>query len=160
MRTKTIVVDAMAARQGGGQTYLHNLFKYVPDAGHSVRVIAVVPHVDVFCGSDRVEYITPSFSAGNLAARLLWTKTRLPALLRSVRAAVLFCPGGSVAAFGNGLENRCHVSQHVAVRHQRTPTFPLRLHACSPGRPSIHSGKVVRKGEPGDLLVGVCAVCN
>ena len=102
MRTKTIVVDAMAARQGGGQTYLHNLFKYVPDAGHSVRVIAVVPPVDVFRGGDRVEYITPSFSAGNLPARLLWTKTRLPALLRSVRAAVLFCPGGSVAAFGNG----------------------------------------------------------
>ena len=103
MRTTTIVVDALAARQGGGQTYLRNLFEHAPEViGQSIRVIAVVPRVDAFCCSDRIEYVTPSFSPGNLAARLLWTRTRLPAFLKEVRAAVLFCPSGFVSAFGDG----------------------------------------------------------
>jgi glycosyltransferase involved in cell wall biosynthesis len=97
----TIVVDGLSALQGGGQTYLINLFRFLPPRLlDTMRVIAVIPtDDDVFRVNDRIEYVHSSFASGGLMRRMIWTRFRLPALLRQTQARVLFCPAGFVSTF-------------------------------------------------------------
>jgi glycosyltransferase involved in cell wall biosynthesis len=103
-KTKTIVVDGLSALRGGGQTYLVNLFRYLPQRfSESLRVIAIIPTPgDRFRVNDRLQYIQPSFPSHGLVTRVLWSKTILPKILRRTNADVLFCPAGFVSAFGRG----------------------------------------------------------
>jgi glycosyltransferase involved in cell wall biosynthesis len=98
----TIVINGLSALQGGGQTYLINLFRFLPDRFRdSLRIIAIVPAgADAFRGFDRIDYITSPFASTSVVNRLIWEKTKLPSLLRTVKADVLYCPGGFVSAFG------------------------------------------------------------
>lgn len=95
---KTVVVEGLSARLGGGQTYMRNLFEYYP--GYSdLRVVGIVPAPDrefFDCHPD-IELLAPELASRNIANRLLWNKLRLPALLGQLDASVLFCPGGFLA---------------------------------------------------------------
>ena len=101
---RSIVIDGLSALQGGGQTYLINLFRFLPERfSESLRVIAVIPESgDMFKVNDQIEYVQSSFASGGLVRRMIWSKFRLPALLRQTGARVLYCPGGFVSTFGRG----------------------------------------------------------
>jgi glycosyltransferase involved in cell wall biosynthesis len=104
LKGHTVVVDGLSALQGGGQTYLINLFRFLPERfSQSLRVIAVIPEDgDVFRVNDQIEYVQSSFASGGLVRRMIWSKLSLPALLRKTSAQVLYCPGGFVSTFGSG----------------------------------------------------------
>lgn len=92
-----ILVDALSARLGGGQTYLLNLLERAPDdAGLEILVLA--PEQLALPARANVRRLRPDWPTGNPLLRTLWEKTRLPRLLRRERIDVLFCPGGVVAA--------------------------------------------------------------
>lgn len=95
---KTIVVEGLSARLGGGQTYVRNLFQYYPGYP-DVRVVGVVPAGDrgFFDCNPKIELIAPELASRNIANRLIWNRARLPGLLRKLDARVLFCPGGFLA---------------------------------------------------------------
>jgi len=99
--TKTIVIDCLSALQGGGQTYLINLFRFLPNEFRdSVRVIAIIPcDADAIKINDQIEYIQPTFASRNIVCRLIWEKIMLASLLRQKRTDVLYCPGGFVSVF-------------------------------------------------------------
>ncbi|MDH3273567.1 MAG: glycosyltransferase family 4 protein [Gammaproteobacteria bacterium] len=102
MAQRCIVVEALSALQGGGQTYLRNLFAhYEPRTGE--RIFAIVPPQcrDGLNVNPAIELIAPSFPSGSLIRRQIWYKSSLPRLLRSVTANVLFCPGGFLAVRPN-----------------------------------------------------------
>jgi glycosyltransferase involved in cell wall biosynthesis len=101
-RQHTIVIDGLSALQGGGQTYLINLFRHFPDRlADSLNVVAIIPKGgSVFRVNDRIDYVDSPFASAGLLRRLIWSKVALPHLMASRNAGVLYCPGGFVSAFG------------------------------------------------------------
>jgi len=91
-----IVINALSAKLGGGQTYLRNLLTRLPmDAALDIRI---------FCPDDlqlpndpRIRRETASRLTSNPLLRALWEKVALPRFLAAENADILFCPGGVVA---------------------------------------------------------------
>jgi glycosyltransferase involved in cell wall biosynthesis len=100
-----IVVNAYSARQGGGQTYLLNLFAHLP-AGTNLEVLVFAPASLELPVHPQVRRVHASWPVTNPLARALWERWVLPGFLRRERADVLFCPGGVV---GTSVPARCKV---------------------------------------------------
>jgi glycosyltransferase involved in cell wall biosynthesis len=116
---KTIVVEALSALQGGGQTYLLQLLQNIPrDWAGKFRIIVILPFkfADRFPSRSPIEILTPKFPAHGLVQRVLWYWIRLPLLLKEVKADVLFCPGATLAT------RRLH-GVKCAVTHQNMLPF-------------------------------------
>lgn len=90
-----VLINALSARRGGGQTYLFNLLRHLdPAARLEVELLApasleLEPH-------PRVQRLPVDPRTEGLLFRSTWERARLPALLRERRADLLFCPGGVV----------------------------------------------------------------
>jgi hypothetical protein len=98
MAALCIVIEALSALQGGGQTYLGNLFEhYEPQEGE--RVVAIRPgrFAGIFTINPAIEVLTPEFPSGSVVHRLLWNRLAPPRLLRGLKADVLYCPGGTLS---------------------------------------------------------------
>ncbi len=90
-----IVVNALSARLGGGQTYLINLFKNMNDfKGDKIFILSPeslqIPH------HPKIEKINLKWPTENPLFRALWEKYCLPGLLKKLNTDVLFCPGGLI----------------------------------------------------------------
>lgn len=110
---KTIIIEALSALQGGGQTYLKNLFNFYPDYPDA-RVIALVParFRDELAVNPRIEFEAPNFASRGLIHRAIWNQSALPFFLQHTSANVLYCPGGLLATRSVG---RCRTA--VAFRN-------------------------------------------
>ena len=89
-----VVVDALAARTGGGLTYLRSLLPAALAADGELELTVVVSRPDVLSGlipQPRVTVVELP-SAERLARRLAWEQTGLDALCRAVDADLLFAP--------------------------------------------------------------------
>ncbi len=96
-----VLIDALSARQGGGQTYLLNLLtRLPPDA--TVHLLAP-PEVGDRVASERVRLLRPLKST-NALLRTAWEKLFLQRQAASVGASVLFFPGG---VLGSGAPPGC-----------------------------------------------------
>lgn len=95
---KTILIDGLSALQGGGQTYLKNLFDHLPDDA-DFKVVALLPdgYQGVFGGNSAIRIVSP-LASDNILMRGLWYWWRLKALVRLWHADVLYCPGGMLSA--------------------------------------------------------------
>ncbi len=91
-----IVINALSARQGGGQTYLKNLLAHLPEAA-DLDLLVYAPASLALPADPRVRRATPSWPTGNPLLRSVWEQLALPRILARVRADVLFCPGGLVS---------------------------------------------------------------
>lgn len=95
-------MNALSARQGGGQTYVTNVLSHLPvDFDAEIHVLAPdslrVPTED-----PRIRKVPVKWPTANPFARAAWEKLRLPALLSELGADVLFCPGGIVGCRAPG----------------------------------------------------------
>lgn len=91
-----IVINALSARRGGGQTYLLNLLRNLePSAGMEIYVFASkslrLPE------HSKITRLEVGWSTENPVFRTLWEIFLLPIILKKMNADVLFCPGGVVA---------------------------------------------------------------
>lgn len=91
-----IVVNALSARLGGGQTYLRNLFAYLPDSKELELIIFAPDELDLPT-DERVRRVKTAWPTSNPYMRAVWERFLLPVFLRRNQADVLFCPGGVVA---------------------------------------------------------------
>ncbi|VFR64491.1 Glycosyl transferase, group 1 [plant metagenome] len=90
-----VVINALSARNGGGQTYLQNILRNLPD--HDGFRIALYAPSDLDVPDDsRIERMKTSWPTENPYLRALWERFALPGILKSLQADVLFCPGGVV----------------------------------------------------------------
>lgn len=90
-----IVVNAYSARMGGGQTYLKNLFSYLPKRA-DLEILIFAPASLELPTLPQVKRVHSSWPSTNPLMRALWERLVLPRFLRRERANVLFCPGGVV----------------------------------------------------------------
>ncbi len=96
-RTITVLVNALSALQGGGQTYVTNLLSHLPAEFPSVIYVLAPDTLRLPDHDPRIRRIPVQWPAGNPFARAIWEKLRIPALLSKLRADILFCPGGIIA---------------------------------------------------------------
>lgn len=89
-----VLINALSARQGGGQTYLINLLKLLP-SGCDIEVFILAPQS--LKVPDGITRLHTNFPLENPFLRTLWERFWLPILLRKIRADVFFCPGGVVS---------------------------------------------------------------
>ena len=93
-----ILINALSARRGGGQTYLQHLLKNVPK-DHGVEIILLSPDSLQFSSiKNNVRRLKlPGYLIGHPILRTSWEMLFLPYILRRLSIDVLFCPGGSVS---------------------------------------------------------------
>ena len=89
-----IVIDAISARQGGGQTYLFNLLEYFPEDAKVRVLVLALPGWDVKVSKTNVEVKFVRRWLVNPLVRALWQRFKLPGILRELGASVVFVPGG------------------------------------------------------------------
>lgn len=90
-----IVINALSARMGGGQTYLINLLRYPPKADE-MQVLIFAPETLKLPAVGAVERLCTRWPTENPLLRTIWEKLVLPSVLRKLGADILFCPGGVV----------------------------------------------------------------
>ena len=102
-----ILINALSARRGGGQTYIQNLLENFPKNSVDEVVILAPQALKLSSKYFNVRRMNASEAiVGNPIFRALWELFFLPRLLKKNRSDVLFCPGGSVS--GN-IPKNCRV---------------------------------------------------
>ena len=92
-----IVINALSARMGGGQTYLKNLLAHLPE--HPCLDILIYAPASLQLPADRrIRRGITWWPTTNSILRTLWEKFTLPRILAAEKAQVLFCPGGVIAS--------------------------------------------------------------
>lgn len=89
-----ILVNGFSARLGGGQTYLLNLLRRVPQhAGWKVFLLCP-DNLDLTSLPGNVERVESDFKLDNPFRRAIWERFNLGKLASKLDADLLFCPGG------------------------------------------------------------------
>ena len=88
-----IFINALSARLGGGQTYLLNLLKHVPQEENWQVFVLVQPSFVIDDLPENVVRIEQS-SLENPWKRAIWEETKLPTLLKQLDVDLFFSPGG------------------------------------------------------------------
>lgn len=100
-----ILIEAMSARRGGGQTYLKNLLANIDlCSAHEVYIIA--PLELELPTNPKLIRLNPSAMSKRALTRALWQRFSLPIILRRYKIDLLFAPGGVlVGATPNGVKS-------------------------------------------------------
>jgi glycosyltransferase involved in cell wall biosynthesis len=91
-----IVINALSARQGGGQTYLINLLENLPDQWPSEIYVLAPERLELPTNNASIRRIAVDWPVENPFVRAIWERIYLMKLLSRLRADVLFCPGGII----------------------------------------------------------------
>jgi len=93
-----ILINALSARRGGGETYLVNLLQHLPENfPHRILVLAPAT-LQLAVTHESVTSIRVAAPVDNPVIRAVWERVRLPGLIREFDAGLLFCPGGIINA--------------------------------------------------------------
>ena len=90
-----ILINAISARLGGGQTYVKKLLEHIPE-DFSGRVYVIAPEDLQFSTEHTVvtRISVPTLIIKSVIFRTFWEFIFLPQLVRKLKVSVLFCPGG------------------------------------------------------------------
>jgi glycosyltransferase involved in cell wall biosynthesis len=91
-----IVVNALSARQGGGQTYVTNLLESLPERSAAQIFILAPDSLSLPLSKKNVTKIQVKWPVENPFTRAVWEWLYLSKLLKQLNADVLFCPGGII----------------------------------------------------------------
>jgi glycosyltransferase involved in cell wall biosynthesis len=93
---KLIVINALSALRGGGQTYLVNLLNHLPDGDFKTLLIVNSENKAVFenYASDSIELHEVVWASKSIIHRTLWECFSLPSFLTEQEADVYYAPGG------------------------------------------------------------------
>lgn len=91
-----LLINALSARLGGGQTYLINLLHWLPKQGVEDVYILGPQSLRDSVGCADLRWLSTAWPLENPFSRALWERFVLPGILKQLRIDVLFCPGGVV----------------------------------------------------------------
>jgi glycosyltransferase involved in cell wall biosynthesis len=90
-----IVINALSARLGGGQTYLKNILAHLPTESN-FEILIFAPTSLCLPEDKRIRRCNTFWPTTNPLMRALWEKLILPRILSKEKVQILFCPGGIV----------------------------------------------------------------
>lgn len=94
----SVLIDALSARRGGGQTYLLNLLTRLP-AGEPARIYVLGrAELEAELASDRVQILQPRWPMHNGLLLTIWKKLFLRRCAEKLGASLVFFPGGIIGA--------------------------------------------------------------
>ena len=93
-----MLIDALSARRGGGQTYLRNLLTRLPPAEPSQIYVLARPELEAELARDRVHVVQPKWPMHNGLLLSVWKKLFLRSYAERLGASLVFFPGGIVGA--------------------------------------------------------------
>ena len=92
-----ILVNALSARRGGGQTYLSYLLRELPTNIDRLYILAsksfAVP------SNEKITILNAPDETENPVYRAIWETFNIPRLIRKEKISVLFAPGGTLPLF-------------------------------------------------------------
>mgnify|MGYP006417920359 CR=1 FL=1 len=93
---KLLVINALSALRGGGQTYLINFLDHLPAGDYKVLLLVSSKNRDVFEKyiSDRVSLHEAVWASKSIIHRTLWECLILPSFLTKQKADLYYAPGG------------------------------------------------------------------
>ena len=121
-----IVINALSARRGGGQTYLINLLKNM-NGFNGDKVFVLPPDPLKIPSHPKIEKIRVKFPTENPLFRALWERYCLPGLLKKLHADILFCPGGLINT-PVSKKHFCTKTRASSVNHSWHPRNRCRSH--------------------------------
>lgn len=138
-----VVMDAMSARAGGGQTYLRNLLtQELPPVDLEVLVLAP-PNLGLKGLASNVRHVLVNEHVAQPVARAAWERLRLPRLLDRLDADVVFFPGGRIPSRLNEGRVLVTMSRNMLPldpsQRARYPIGYTRARLCLLGRMLIRS---------------------
>jgi len=95
---KLLVINALSALRGGGQTYLINFLEHLPEGDFNVLFIVNSQNVSVFekYSSNRIKLYEAEWASKSIIHRSLWERFALPKFLEKQKATVYYAPGGAM----------------------------------------------------------------
>jgi len=98
-----ILINALSAVQGGGQTYLINLLREAQKFPFIETILVTTADLAwIYTGLSAVNLHILKFSYRNRLLRTAWENFLLPITAKKMEADVVFCPGGIVYRKGHG----------------------------------------------------------
>ena len=125
-----IVMNALSARLGGGQTYVLNLLESLPEQLDAEIYILAPIRCPCRVAKESSEN-SGDLARGESVRSSDVGKAVLAPLLRRVGAHVLFCPVESWVHAFLRMQDRDHVSQHDSIQPTAAAAVWARLHAPS-----------------------------
>lgn len=92
-----VMINALSARLGGGQTYLRNVLDRTPERNDLCIYILCDDSLRLPSGRSNIHRVKPRWPTKQPLSRTIWEYLWLPGLLRRLDIDVLFCPGGLVS---------------------------------------------------------------
>ena len=89
-----VMINALSARLGGGQTYLRNVLERTPERTDLCIYILCDDSLRLPSGRSNIHRVKPRWPTKQPLSRTIWEYLWLPGLLRRLDIDVLFCPGG------------------------------------------------------------------
>jgi glycosyltransferase involved in cell wall biosynthesis len=125
-----IVINALSARLGGGQTYLKNLLAHLPSQA-DLDILIYAPAALALPQDRRLRRGTTWWPTENPLLRSLWEHFALPRVLAREQAEMLFCPGGLIST-------RAPAGCRTVTMFRNMEPFDQRARAAVPlGRPRL-----------------------
>jgi len=90
-----IIINALSARRGGGQTYLTNLLQNM-NGFNGDKIFVLSPESLQIPYHPKIDKIRIKWPTENPLFRALWERYCLPGLLKKLNVDLLFCPGGLI----------------------------------------------------------------
>ena len=122
-----ILVNGLSARLGGGQTYLLNLLRRVPqDAGWQVFLLCS-DNLDLTGLPGNVERVGIGLKLDNPFRRAIWERFNLCKLASKLEAELLFCPGGllPLSSLPTGLKTAVTFQNMLPFDRAQRKRYPL-----------------------------------
>ena len=131
-----IIINALSARLGGGQTYLKNLLAHLP-AQPDLDILVYAPASLRLPEDRRIRRGSTWWPTENPLLRTLWETIALPRIVAREKVHVLFCPGGVIASrvpagcktvtmFRNMIPFDPEALAHIPLGLQRVRNFLLK----------------------------------
>src|SRR5438105_255731 len=93
-----MLIDALSARQAGGQTYLTNLLMRLPPVEPSIIYLLAPEQFGRRFTSERIRLLRPRWPIRNGLVAAVWERLFLTSYAHALGASVVFFPGGVVTS--------------------------------------------------------------
>ncbi|KMN81741.1 hypothetical protein VK98_11515 [Chromobacterium sp. LK11] len=91
-----ILINALSAKLGGGQTYIKNLLDNLPNRD-GLTIYIYCPDNLLLPESENLKKLSTFWPTNNPISRFIWERFALPLILKKYKIDILFCPGGVVS---------------------------------------------------------------
>lgn len=125
---KLLVINALSALLGGGQTYLINFLEHLPEGDFKILLLVNSKNKDIFekYSSDRVKLYEAVWASKSIIHRTLWERFTLPSFLTEYKVDVYYAPGGTMTTkMPKGVTSATALRNMLPFDERERKRFPL-----------------------------------